>query len=188
MRVTSVGVSVPSSNVPRITSNDTDVRFASQANGKLLSKMQTKWLNLGSGTVIFLTSCLNIFNLSQVRVTDRELFALIPLASLGGVYWLRDKYAYNRAEEKTTVTQWKVLFGMYPVAIFLEWMAGLSTSRGRSFYLFTSGVGRSLAWHYTHIPIINDSFTHTVQQFKSIFISIVIIYVWAVFGILVFSS
>ena len=119
--------------------------------------------------------------------TTNEYLSVIPLGGLAIVYWLRDKYMYNRADRwyTFTKTQFRVLWMIYPLWIFLGWTLGLQTNRGQAAAALFTTTGQHIVGHYTIIGILNDSFSMTHQQLVSFFLGMAISYIWTIFWLIV---
>jgi hypothetical protein len=123
-----------------------------------------------------------------MNITTNEWTSLAPLGGLALVYWMRDKYIYNRAKGKwysSTATQRQVLWFIWPVWIFLGWTLGLQTNRSQIGAAFLTTTGQHIAGHYTVIGILNDSFYMTKQQLVSFFLGLLISYIWTTFWLTV---
>ena len=126
-----------------------------------------------------------------IAITRSEVVSLAPLASLSLVYWLRDKYMYNRAGGRwytSTATQKKVLLFVWPVWLFLGWTLGLQTNRGHVAAALFTTAGQHVAGHYTVIGVLNDSFNMTRQQLISFFLGLVLALIWTAYWLVVTES
>jgi hypothetical protein len=126
-----------------------------------------------------------------MNLTSKEWISLGPLGGLALVYWIRDKYIYNRANGKwysSTRTQRHVLWFIWPVWIFLGWTLGLQTNRAQVGAALLTTTGQHIAGHYTVIGILNDSFNMTKQQLVSFFLGLLISFIWTSFWLTVTSS
>lgn len=122
-----------------------------------------------------------------MEVSLTEIISLIPLLLLAIIYWIRDKYLYNRGDGtwyRFTNTQIKVILFAYPSWVFLEWTGGLQTSRTQSLLAILTTTGKHVVGHYTTIGMLNDTFRMTQQQFVSMFIGLFISYTWTVFWLI----
>lgn len=122
-----------------------------------------------------------------MAISLSEYQALIPLASLSGVYWLRDRYRFNRARGATSTAQWSVLFVLSPLWVFLEWTSGLQVSRRNWWLIGTATIGRTLVGHYATVVILNDGYVQTRQQVFSFLVTLLITYMWAILSVLMFA-
>lgn len=124
-------------------------------------------------------------------LTTNEYVSLVPLGGLAIVYWLRDKYMYNRAEHSwhsSTPVQLKVLLIGSPLWVFLGWTLGLQTNRVHIPAALLTTVGQHIVGHYSVIGILNDSFYMTYQQLVSLFLGIGISCIWTTFWLIVSNS
>ena len=124
-------------------------------------------------------------------LTTNEYVSIIPLGGLAVVYWLRDKYMYNRANNtwySSTSPQLKVLLIGSPLWIFLGWSLGLQTNRVQIPAAFLTTIGQHIVGHYSVIGILNDSFCMTRQQLVSLFLGLGISCIWTTFWLVVSSS
>jgi len=122
----------------------------------------------------------------SVKTTPIEFITLVPLIALSIVYWVRDKYRYNRAGEKwynITRSQAYVLL-LYPLWIFFGWLLGLQTKRGHVAIAFVSTLGQNIVGYYTVIGVLNDSFRITQQQFVSFFLGLFIAFLSTSFWVI----
>lgn len=123
-------------------------------------------------------------------IRAEEWAGLVPLSVLALVYWMRDKYVYNRVQAawyRPTSTQLKTLVLVYPLWAFMEWTYGMQVARGDTLFVFATVAGRTVVGFYTTIGVLNDGFDITLHQLYGFFLALLISYVWAVFGVLVFS-
>ena len=123
-----------------------------------------------------------------MNLTTNEWSSLAPLGGLALVYWIRDKYIYNRAKGRwysSTATQRQVLWFIWPIWIFLGWALGLQTNRSQIGAAFLTTTGQHIAGHYTVIGILNDSFYMTKQQAVSFFLGLLISFIWTTFWLTV---
>lgn len=121
-----------------------------------------------------------------VKTTEIEVLTLIPLTLIAVVYWVRDKYRYNRAGEKwyhITKPQTYVMF-IYPIWIFFGWLLGLQTKRGQIVFAFVSTLGQNIVGYYTVIGVLNDSFRITKQQLVSFFLGLFIAFLSTTFWVI----
>ena len=124
-------------------------------------------------------------------IAPAEFLALAPLSLLAVVYWMRDKYLYNRvgsAWYSTTAVQRSTLFFVYPVWVFLEWSTGLQANRGEVALALFSTTGKFVIGHYTVIAVLNDSFLMTLPQFLSMGLGLVLAYVWTLYYAILVSG
>lgn len=122
-----------------------------------------------------------------MRISDNEIISIAPLGALSIIYWLRDKYMFNRQTGRwyrSSRTQLYILVFAYPVWVFLSWTLGLQTSRGQVAASLITTTGKYTVGHYTIISLLNDSFVHSHQQFVSFFLGLVIAYIWTIFWLL----
>ena len=126
----------------------------------------------------------------MVVLTDRDILSLLPLTFLSVIYWIRDRYMYNRSPDKlceATTVQKYTLFLLYPIWIFLYFMQGIQT-RENLIYALVTVTGAQTVGHLTSTGILNDTFLQTQQQIISSLYGLLISYVWCVYNYLVFSS
>lgn len=126
-----------------------------------------------------------------MQVTTKEYLSLIPLGGLAIVYWVRDKFLFNRADGKWyhfSATQVRVLWMLYPLWIFLGWTLGMQTNRGQVFASFLTTTGQHIVGHYTVIGVLNDSFCMTRQQAISFALGLLISYIWTTFWLVISAS
>lgn len=112
---------------------------------------------------------------------EGRYLSLIPLSLLAVVYWLRDRYLFNRTPVvwwRATRVQWQVLVLLYPVWIFLTWSMTLQY-RHHIGLAFVSSTGAQIVDHLTSTAILNDSFLQTRQQVLSSLLGLMIAYLWA---------
>ena len=86
----------------------------------------------------------------HMPLTTNEYVSLAPLGGLAVVYWLRDKYMYNRANNSwysSTSVQLKVLLIGSPIWIFLGWTLGLQTNRVQIPGAFLTTIGQHIVGH-----------------------------------------
>ena len=122
-------------------------------------------------------------------IRESEVLALIPLSVLALIYWVRDRFLFNRATTGLNVTsvQAKVLVVLYPVWVYLTWCAGLQSRRHNSL-AYLSITGAALSGNLSTIAILNDSFSQTRQQVLSMIMSLIIAYGWTLYNMLAFIS
>ena len=123
-------------------------------------------------------------------LVERDFLPLWPLLSLSLIYWVRDRYLFNRVPGKwyvATKVQLQVLLFVYPVWVFLQWTTGIQSRRGQAISLFTT-TGSHLAGHLATVAILNDSFLQSKQQIISMMIGLSIAYLWTVFNMTAFYS
>lgn len=122
-------------------------------------------------------------------IRPAEFASLIPLVSVSMIYWVRDRYIYNRVSEqarcKISKTQGLVAL-LYPIWAFLTWMRGLQTNRGHVEAAFITTTGEYIVAYYTVVGILNDSFRLTRQQMFSFPMGLLIAYIWTVFSLVIF--
>ena len=121
-------------------------------------------------------------------LTSNEVLSVIPLSGLAVVYWVRDKYMYNRQDGRwyeSSRHQLTVLAVFYPLWIFFGWVLGVQTNRGHVAAAFVSTTAQHVSGHYTVIGILNDSYRMTRQQLISLFIGLVLAYVWTTYWLIV---
>ena len=119
-----------------------------------------------------------------------DYIPLIPLVSLSVIYWIRDRYLYNRVPDQWwtgTRVQLQVLVFLYPCWVFLSWTTGLQARRKEGTSLLTT-TGTHLCGHLSTVAILNDSFYQTRQQIVAMFIGLLISYLWTVYNITAFSD
>jgi hypothetical protein len=119
-------------------------------------------------------------------IRTAEWAGLAPLALLAGIYWMRDRYLYNRGAGAPSRTQLLVL-ALYPVWILLEWATALQLARGDTAYVFVTTTGRTFVGYFTTIGVLNESFRVTAQQLRGLALGLLVSYVWALFSVLVFA-
>ena len=123
-------------------------------------------------------------------VTESKVWSLVPLGTLAVVYFVRDKYVYNRVIDgkwyKLTRVQWTVVAVLYPTWVFLEWTSSLQISQRDIGFAMLTTLGRHLAGHYTTIGVLNDSFCMTPQQFTGLWVGLLISFAWTVFYFLAY--
>ena len=120
------------------------------------------------------------------KTTYVEFITLVPLTAISIVYWVRDKYRYNRAGEKwynVTQAQTYVLL-IYPLWIYFGWLLGLQTKRGHVVFAFVSTLGQNRVGYYTVIGVLNDSFRITKQQLVSFFLGLFIAFLSTSFWVI----
>ena len=126
-----------------------------------------------------------------MEILHEEWLSLVPVSTLAGVYWLRDKYSYNRQEGRwysSTKTQLQVLLILYPPWIFLTWIVGLQTTRSNIVSSLWTTVGQNIISQYTMSAILNDSFRLTAQQVVGFMLSFLIAFGWTGFWLILHSS
>lgn len=123
--------------------------------------------------------------------TRNEMLSLVPMTTLAIVYWIRDKYIFNRSTGRwyvSTRTQKKVLFGLWPLWTFLGWSLGLQTNRNDFAMAFLTTTGQHIVGHFTVVGILNDSFRQTRQQLVGFFLGLAISYIWTFFWLIATNS
>lgn len=128
--------------------------------------------------------------MSRLPVQHNEFVSLVPLASLAIVYWLRDRYVYNRAPVRwytATRVQLQVLLLVWPLWVFLQWMQYLQIRRGTTLVYFTA-FGSHIVNHYTTVGVLNDSFRQTRQQLMGFAIGLIITYGWTITNVVSFGD
>ena len=121
-------------------------------------------------------------------ITTSEYQGLIPFVTLAAVYWWRDRYFFNRGNERITYVQWIVLLVLYPIWSFMEWCNSLQITRGNWYFIGFGTIGRTLVGYYTTIVIFNNGFIQTRQQLNSFIVTLFISYTWAILSVLMFSD
>tara|TARA_B110001450_G_scaffold185157_2_gene173207 strand:+ start:7851 stop:8294 length:444 start_codon:yes stop_codon:yes gene_type:complete len=123
-------------------------------------------------------------------VSVQEWQSLIPYTALSIVYWVRDRYTFNRGGgwESVTLTQWQVLFFWYPLWGFTEWVHGMQISRNSWWYIGFGTVGRTWIGHVTTVAILNDGYAQSRQQVQGYFVTLILAYIWALVGTLLYSQ
>ena len=121
-------------------------------------------------------------------IRPTEFASLVPLVTVSVIYWFRDRYRYNRAQDgycQISNAQRTVAF-IYPIWTFLTWMRGLQTNRGHIVSSFVTTTGEYLVGYYTVVGILNDSFVLTKQQALSFPLGLLIAYIWTLFSLVIF--
>lgn len=127
---------------------------------------------------------------SDLPVQHNEWMSLVPLASLAIVYWMRDRYLYNRTPTRwytATRVQLQILLFVWPLWVFLMWMQYLQIRRGTALVYLTT-FGTHVTGHYTTVGVLNDSLRQTKQQLIGFAIGLVIAYGWTVTNVVSFGS
>tara|TARA_B110001452_G_scaffold258754_1_gene254325 strand:- start:650 stop:1084 length:435 start_codon:yes stop_codon:yes gene_type:complete len=122
-------------------------------------------------------------------VSPDDYILLIPLVCLSLVYWIRDRYMFNRTPVvwwRASTVQWKVLVFLYPTWVFLNWCESLQYRHHIGIALI-SATGSHIANHISSIAMLNDSFLQTRQQFVSSAFGLLISYVWTTYNHVTFS-
>jgi hypothetical protein len=123
-------------------------------------------------------------------VTQEDTLPLLPLATLAFVYWVRDRYLFNRVGSRwwtATRVQIQILLFVYPLWTFLHWVSGLQARRRSPLAILTT-TGSHLTGHLSTVALLNDSFLQTRQQITSMLIGLVISYMWTVYNMTAFSE
>lgn len=126
----------------------------------------------------------------MVSLSDRDILTVLPLTFLSVIYWIRDRYMFNRSPDKlckATKVQKYTLFILYPIWIFLNWIQGIQT-KDNLVYALVTVTGAQTVGHLTSTSILNDTFLQTQQQIISSLYGLLISYVWCVYNYLVFST
>lgn len=126
-----------------------------------------------------------------MAVQTTELFALLPLTAIAFAYWIRDRYAFNRVGDtfwSATAVQRQVLVFVYPMFVFLYWLARLQVKRGHSGIAIVSTFGTQILLHYGNIAILNDSFRQTRQQLVGFVITLLFGFGWTLFDMTMYGS
>lgn len=120
-------------------------------------------------------------------ISHTEYLSLVPLSALAAIYWLRDRYLFNRAPRwhRSTIVQRQVLLLIYPAWVLFGWILGLQTGRQQVLPALLSSTAQHLSGHYTVVGILNDSFRMTRQQVIGFAFGLLISYVWTAFWLLV---
>lgn len=124
-------------------------------------------------------------------ITNDDYLSLAPIFGISLLYWLRDRYLYNRADggwRQFSHTQLYVLAFAYPSWIFLTWTLGMQTSRSQVGAAFITTTGLNVVGHYTVIGILNDSFRMTRQQFVGLLLGLLIQYTWTGFYLIIVQT
>jgi hypothetical protein len=87
----------------------------------------------------------------------------VPLTGLAGVYWMRDRYRYNRAQGTVTRVQWVVLLVLYPLWVLCAYCRGLQSARRVAAVVPTTAALLALG-DVTTIAVMNDSPLRSRQQ------------------------
>jgi len=121
-------------------------------------------------------------------VRSSEWLALAPLAAVSVIYWVRDRYRYNRALGGVTRTQWRVLLLANPPWLLMYWTLSLQINRGHVVPALLTTAGQYVAAYFSVVGMLNDSFHLSRQQLTAFGIGLVIQYIWTSFYLLTFRS
>lgn len=126
----------------------------------------------------------------MVVIRNQDVWTLLPLSLLSVVYWIRDRYMFNRSPERlwsATLVQRYTLSVLYPIWIFLAWVQGIQTRQNLTYALITT-TGCQTIRHLSSTSILNDSFLQTRQQIVSSMYGLFISYVWCVYNHIAYAS
>lgn len=124
----------------------------------------------------------------NMPLLEKDFLALIPVFAIALLYWVKDRYMFNRANEKwwkVTPTQMNILLTGYPVWIFLKWILGVQTSRVDVLPSLVTTLANEIVVHYVVVGTLNDSFLFTKQQLISFLLGILISYSRTAFYLLI---
>ena len=121
-------------------------------------------------------------------IRDAEWLALAPLALVSVIYWVRDRYRYNRARAGVTAVQWRVLLLVNPPGVLRDGALSLQITRGHVAAALLTTAGQYTVAYFSVVGMLNDSFHLSYQQLWSFAIGIAIQYVWTGFYLLTFRS
>ena len=125
-----------------------------------------------------------------MQITTSEYWSLLPLIGLSGLYFLKDKYMFNRRGEhwwSLTNTQVSVLF-MYPLWIFLAWVRGLQINRVHILPALFTTTSRSIVSNLCTVGMLNDTFRLTEQQLTAFSVGLMIDYLGTTYYLLLANS
>ena len=117
-----------------------------------------------------------------------EWLALAPLAAVTIIYWVRDRYRFNRALGGVTRAQWRVLLLANPPWLLMYWTLSLQINRGHVVPALVTTAGQYVAAYLAVVGMLNDNFHLSRQQVTAFAIGLVIQYIWTVFYLLTFRS
>ena len=125
-------------------------------------------------------------------IRSEEILSLIPISLLALFYFITDLLTFNKLIignwcPRTTTQQLVVLFGIYPLWIFLIWIENMSTYRGDIFVLSYVGFVNTIVGYGTTVFILNEKMVLTKQQIGGLMGRFVVNALWQWNNYLVFS-
>ena len=126
-------------------------------------------------------------------ITDNELFSILPVALLAGLYLISNVLFCNRLRmlgrlPGLTRTQGITALVLYPTWAALVWVQNLATVRGDVAVLVSAGVVSTITGWAAGVAVFNDEFRASRQQLASLAPTLVVNALWTWNNYLVFSQ